>query len=144
VNISECFEKRLLRRISPDINKAKRSLEIADNKLKTAKESLNKMLYGPTIIYGYTSMFHSSRALLYKDGISAKSHYCLVLYIRENYSNEIAPYLINSLDSYRKERHETLYGLEFVVTKKDASLIIKDAEQLFSKISEILENSNKF
>lgn len=144
MNISECFEKRLLRRTSLDIDKAKRPLEIAENKLKTAKESFDKKLYGPTIIYGYTSMFHSSRALLYKDGISEKSHYCLVLYIRENYSNEIAPYLINSLDSYRKERHETLYGLEFVETKKDASLIIKDAEQLLSKVIEILENSNGF
>lgn len=139
MNIAECFEKRLLRRTEPDLNKAKRSLEIADSKLKTAKESFEKKLYGPTIIYGYTSMFHSSRALLYKDGISEKSHYCLVLYIRENYSKDIAPYLINSLDSYRKERHETLYGLEFVETKKDASLIIKDAEQLLGKVKEILK-----
>ena len=140
MNIAECFEKRLLRRTKPDPNKAKRSLEIAEKKLETAKESFEKKLYGPTIIYGYTSMFHSSRALLYKDGISEKSHYCLVLYIRENYSKDLAPYLINSLDSYRKERHETLYGLEFVETKKDASLIIKDAEQLLEKVKEILEN----
>lgn len=139
MNIAECFEKRLLRRTELDTNKAKRSLEIAESKLKTAKESFEKELYGPTIIYGYTSMFHSSRALLYKDGISEKSHFCLVLYIRENYSKDIAPYLINSLDSYRKERHETLYGLEFVETKKDASLIIKDAKQLLEKVKEILE-----
>lgn len=139
MNIAECFEKRLLRRTEPDPNKARRSLEIAKSKLKTAKESFEKELYGPTIIYGYTSMFHSSRALLYKDGISEKSHYCLVLYIRENYKKDIAPYLINSLDSYRKERHETLYGLEFIETKKDASLIIKDAGQLLEKVKEILE-----
>lgn len=138
MRISECFEKRLLRRTAPDLNKAKRSIEIAENKLKTAKEAYGKKLYGPTLIYGYTSMFHSSRALLYKDGVSEKSHYCLVLYIRENYSKDIAPYLINSLDSYRKERHETLYGLEFVETKKDASLIIKDAEQLLGIVKDIL------
>jgi len=47
-------------------------------------------------------------------------------------------YLINSLDSYRRERHETLYGLEFVETKKDASLIIKDAEQLLGTVKDIL------
>ena len=140
MNIAECFEKRLLGRTKPDTKKAMRLLEIAEKKLETAKESFEKKLYGPTIIYGYTSMFHSSRALLYKDGISEKSHYCLVLYIRENYSKDIAPYLINSLDSYRKERHETLYGLEFVETKKDASLIIKDAEQLLEKVKEILED----
>ena len=139
MNISECFEKRLLRKTKPDLSKAKRSLEIAENKLKTAKEAFDKKLFGPTIIYGYTSMFHSSRALLYKDGITEKSHYCLVLYIRNSHSKHIPPYLINSLDSYRRERHETLYGLEFIETKKDASLIIKDAKQLLEIVMKILK-----
>jgi len=139
MNIDECFKKRMLRKTVPDIKKAQRSLEIAENKLETAKKSFKKELYGPTIIYGYTSMFHSSRALLFKDGIQEKSHICLVLYIRENYEDKIPPYLINSLDSFRKERHETLYGLDFIETKKDAELSINDAEQLFDVIKKILE-----
>ena len=139
MNIEECFKKRMLRKTPPDIKKAQRSLEIAENKLETAKNSFEKELYGPTIIYGYTSMFHLSRALLYKDGIQEKSHICLVLYIRENYSNKIPPYLINSLDSFRKERHETLYGLDFIETKKDAELSIQDAEQLLNAVKKILK-----
>jgi len=139
MNIDECFKKRMLRKIAPDIKKAQRSLEIAENKLETAKNAFEKELYGPTIIYGYTAMFHSSRALLYKDGIQEKSHICLVLYIRENYKDKIPPYLINSLNSFRKERHETLYGLEFIETKEDAELSIKDAEQLFGVVKKILK-----
>jgi uncharacterized protein (UPF0332 family) len=137
MNIKECFEKRMLREIPPDPEKAKRSLEIAENKLKTAKKAFQKELYGPVIIYGYTSMFHSSRALLYRDGIQEKSHICLGIYIKEKYSEKIPPYLINSLDSFRKERHETLYGLDFIETKKDAELIIHDAEQLLKTIKKI-------
>jgi len=139
MNTDDCFKKRMLRKILPDINKAKRSIEIAENKLKVAKTAFEKELYGPTIIYGYTSMFHSSRALLYKDGIQEKSHICLVLYIREKYSDKIPPYLINSLDAFRKERHETLYGLDFIETKKDAELIIYDAEQILRVIKNILK-----
>ena len=139
MNTDECFKKRMLRKTSPDIKKAQRSLEIAENKLETAKNAFEKELYGPTIIYGYTSMFHSSRGLLYRDGIQEKSHICLVLYIRENYSNKIPPYLINSLDSFRKERHETLYGLDFIETKEDAELSIQDAEQLLSTVKKILK-----
>ena len=139
MNIDECFKKRMLRKTLPDIKKAKRSLEIAGKKLETAKNSFEKELYGPTIIYGYTSMFHSSRALLYRDGIQEKSHICLVLYIRENYSDKIPPYLVNSLDSFRKERHETLYGLDFIETKKDAELSIEDAEQLLGTVKKILK-----
>ena len=139
MNVDDCFKKRMLRKIMPDEDKAKRSLEIAENKLVTAKDSFEKELYGPAIIYGYTSMFHSSRALLYKDGIQEKSHICLVLYIRENYKDKIPPYLINSLDSFRKERHETLYGLDFIETRKDAELSIIDAEQLHNTVKNILK-----
>ena len=139
MNIEECYKNRMLRKIPQDPEKAKRSLEIGENKLKTAKESFEKELYGPTIIYGYTAMFHSSRALLYKDGIQEKSHICLALYIKENYSNKIPPYLINSLNSFRKERHESLYGLDFIETKKDAELSIHDAEQLLTTVKKILK-----
>jgi len=139
MNIEECYKKRMLRKIPHDINKAKRSTEIAEKKLDIAKKSFEKELYGPTIIYGYTSMFHSSRALLYKDGIQEKSHICLVLYIKEHYSKKIPPYLINSLDTFRKERHETLYGLDFQETKNDAELIISDAKQLLVTVKKLLE-----
>ena len=139
MNVDECFKKRMLRKTQSDIKKAKRSLEIAENQLDTAKSAFEKELYGPTIIYGYTSMFHSSRALLYKDGIQEKSHICLVLYIREKYKDKIPPYLINSLDSFRRERHETLYGLDFIETKKDAELSIIDAKNLLTTIKKILK-----
>jgi len=139
MNVDECYKKRMLRKIPPDHKKSERSLEIAENKLKTAKESFEKELYGPTIIYGYTSMFHSSRSLLYRNGVQEKNHICLAIYIKENYSKKIPPYLINSLDSFRKERHETLYGLDFVETKKDAELSIYDAEQLLETVRKILK-----
>ena len=69
MNIKDCFEKRLLRKIQPDIDKAKRSIEIAENKLETARKAFEKDMFEVCIIYSYTSMFHSARALLYKDGV---------------------------------------------------------------------------
>ena len=139
MNIEECYKNRTLRKIPQDIKKAKRSLEISESKLNIAKKAFEKELYGPTIIYGYTSMFHSSRALLYNDGIQEKSHICLVLYIKEHYSKKIPAYLINSLNSFRKERHESLYGLNFIETKNDAELCIYDAEQLLNTVKKILK-----
>jgi uncharacterized protein (UPF0332 family) len=139
MNTKDCFEKRMLRKIPKDIKKAERSLEISENKLKTAEESFNKDLFGPCLIYSYTSMFHSARALLYKDGVQEKSHICLVLYIKEFYSKKIPPYLINSLDTFRKERHETLYGLDFIETKDDAKLGITDAKKFLETVKKILK-----
>ena len=139
MNADDCFKKRMLRKIPKDIKKARRSLEISENKLKTAEEAFIKELFGPSLIYSYMSMFHSARALLYKDGVQEKSHICLVLYIKEFYSKKIPPYLINSLDNFRKERHETLYGLDFIETKEDAELGIDDAKALLENIKAILE-----
>jgi len=139
MNTKDCFKKRMLRRIPKNTEKAKRSLEISENKLKIAEESFNKKLYGPSLIYSYMSMFHSSRALLYKDGVQEKSHICLVLYIKEFYSKKIPPYLINSLDTFRKERHETLYGLDFIETKDDAELGINDSKKFLETVKKILD-----
>jgi uncharacterized protein (UPF0332 family) len=60
------------------------------------------------------------------------------LYLKEKYSKEIPPYLLQSLDSFRKEKHETLHGFDFKVDKKDAELIIKDAESFLEIVKKVI------
>lgn len=138
MRLDDCFKKRLLRNIKPDMKKSLRSLEIALDKLKTAKTAFERELFDACLIYSYTSMFHSARAILYRDGIQEKSHVCIPLYLKEKYANKISAYLIQSLDTFRKERHETLYGLDFVVSKKDAELSLNDAEAFYQEIKNII------
>ncbi len=138
MRLEECFERRLLRKIMADREKAMRSIKMAENKLKLAKQALLKEFYDACIIYAYTSMFHSARALLYKDGIQEKSHACVVLYLKEKYSSLIPFYLLQSLDAFRKERHEALYGLEYEASLRDAEIVIKDAEEFIKIVREVL------
>ena len=140
MNVDECFKKRILRKIQPDIKKAKRSIEIAENKLEIAKKSFKKELYGPTIIYGYTSMFHSSRALLFKDGIKERSHLCIVIYLKEKY-----PRLrkhANTLDFYRRSRHSVIYGLDIFIAEDQAKEAIKTAEKFIDEIRKEMKQRN--
>ena len=138
MNLEDCFEKRLLRMIEPDKEKAVQSIKMAEDKLRLAKEAMEKEFLDACIIYAYTSMFHSARALLYRDGIQEKSHLCIVLYLKEKYSGVIPYYLLHSLDAFRKERHEALYGLEYEATIRDAELAIKDADEFVKLAREIL------
>jgi len=138
MKLEECFKRRLLRKISPDDEKASQSIKMAEEKLNMAKMALEKEFFDACIIYAYTSMFHSARALLYKDGIQEKSHVCIIAYLMENYGGKIPYYLINSLDAFRRERHEALYGLEFYAGKEDASIAIKDAEEFIKVVKRIL------
>lgn len=141
MKLDDCFKKRLLRDIKPDMEKSSRSLEIAQDKLQISKTAFKKELYEACLIYGYTSMFHSARSILYRDGIQEKSHICIPLYLKEKYANKIPVYLIQSLDNFRIERHETLYGLDFETSKKDAEICIKDAEEFYKQIKKIVNEN---
>jgi len=140
MKLAECFEKRLLRRIIPDMEKAKKSLEMGKKKLEEARKALEFNLFNSCMIMAYTAMFHAARAVLYKDGIQEKSHACLITYLREKYSKELPIYLINALDAYRIERHEALYGIEFIVNREDCKIAIEDAEEFLRKIENLLQD----
>ena len=145
-NVEDCFKFRLLRKISPDIEKSRKSLELADEKLKEAKLTLrinDKInFFSWSIVNSYMVMFHSARALLYKDGIQEKSHFAVYIYLKEKYSDKISIPVINLLNIYRTERHEALYGLEFKPTKSEAEQAIKDAEDFFKEIKRALNLGN--
>ena len=137
-NTEDCFKFRLLRKIKPDKDKSKKSLEIAESRLERAKEALKINIFDFVILESYMSMFHAARALLYKDGIQEKSHYAISIYLKEKYSSKIPLPVINFLEIHRTERHEAMYGLEYKPEKKDAGLALKDAEIFIKEIKKII------
>lgn len=82
-------------------------------------------------------MFHSVRALLFKKGYREKSHYALLLAIRELYSMELEPSLVSRFEEGMGLRQEADYGLKFSET--GALDTIDGAEKLLSKAKEILK-----
>ncbi len=137
MNLDECFEKRLLRITRPDRLKSNKALEMSDRAMKQAEKLMEHGFYEQVILYSYTGMFQGARALLFKDGITEKSHYCVIEYLKHNYvqSGKLNQSHIHWLDTYRIERHETLYGLEnIVVNKNDASEAVKSAANFLNEI----------
>ena len=72
--VEDCFRYRLLRKISSDKEKSARSVEVAIERMKRARQAVGFKLWEYVIMEGYMAMFHISRAVLYKDGIQEKSH----------------------------------------------------------------------
>ena len=139
MNVKECFEKGLLKKESPNIQKAKRSIEISQDKLSSAKRLLDIKEYEMTLIAAYSSMFHSSRALLFKDGIREKSHYGLYIYIKEKYQRKLGLRFVNELNTMRLERHDVFYGLEKTGIKEiEAENIAATAKEYLEKIEKLL------
>lgn len=139
MRLNACFRKRLLRRERPDVEKSRRSIEVAQAKLNAAEQAFSHGLLDATVVLAYTTMFHAARAILFKDGIIEKSHVCLIAYLREKYVNtgRLSGALINTLDAIRIDRHETLYGLETESSENDARYCLKKASEFLSTVSRI-------
>lgn len=137
-NVDDCFRFRLLRKIKPDEEKSKKSIEIAKARIEKAKEAIKLKVFEFAILEAYMAMFHAARALLYKEGIQEKSHFAVFVYLKEKYSNKIPLYIINFLNIHRIERHEAMYGLEYKPEKEDAIIALEDAKIFVKEIEKLL------
>jgi len=140
MKVSECFQKRLLRRTKSDLLKVTKALEMAKLKRKRASDLIKNDFFEESIVSSYTSMFQAARALLFHDGIVEKSHVCVVAYLKKYYSSELGQDKINWLDTYRMERHESFYGLEKTnIDEYEAEDALEKSEKFLISVQQILK-----
>jgi len=142
LTIDECFRERMLRKESPDTEKAINSVRMSEDKLSKAKESLEKGIPDAAIIFAYSSMFHASRSLLFRDGVTERSHICIILYLRENYvkTGKLEQSFVNSLNTLRMERHNEFYGLAVrEVSEQEASDALDEALGFLDAVKRLLK-----
>ena len=144
MTIEECIRKGLLRRarVSPDVIRIE--LSLAQSNLEEAR-SLNRLNHpNAAVIFIYTSMFHSARSLLYKDGYTERSHACLILYLIENYvrRGKVEARFVNVLDSLKSERHQTLYGTPKAYKMEAVNELIDTADEFLNSVRELSSKKN--
>lgn len=79
----ECLKKSKLKPFSRGRALAAKELETAQSDLDSAEKTFSDSNYKWATIQIYYSMFHAARALIYSQGLRERSHYCLVIAIRE-------------------------------------------------------------
>ena len=139
MKLQDCFKEGLLRKTKPSKQYATKSLETSLIYIQNAKDNLKMKNNNLVIFCSYTAMFHSARALLFKDGIKERSHLCIVSYIRETYPR--LRRLSNQLDAYRRNRHNTLYALDFLISEYEAQQAIEDAELFYKQIKTQIDDN---
>ena len=132
MKLAECFQKGLLKRTAPDMENSARSLKLSMNNIEDAVENLSIHRYRVVAILSYTAMFHAARAILFMDGIKERSHECIPVYLKEKYPE--LETLANILDSYRRFRHDAIYGLDFVMDEEEAQAALGSAKEFLEKI----------
>ena len=117
-------------------------MELAYKDLERANKLMESKFYMESRLLSYTGMFQAARALLFKDGIFERSHFCVVEYLRENYVKKhiLDMSYVNWLDTLRTIRHESLYGLEIVEeNSEDAEDALDKASKFIDKVAGILK-----
>ncbi|MFQ6065500.1 MAG: HEPN domain-containing protein [Candidatus Bathyarchaeia archaeon] len=130
------LKERRLVKIQPDKKLILKEIQGAKDDLKTAKRSLQDGNFKWATIQGYYSMFHSARALLYSKGFREKSHYALLVAIRELFRNDTDRSLIQGFEDAMHLREAADYGLTF--SEEGALDVIETAKNFLFEAQKIL------
>ena len=105
--------------------------------IEDAEENLRIRRYRVVVVSSYTAMFHAARAILFGDGIKERSHKCIPIYIKESYPK--LERMANTLDSYRRFRHNAIYGLDLTLDETEAGAALDSARELLQEVRKIME-----
>ena len=130
------IEEGRLTRIEIDRKLILKEVEGATSDLEEAKDSLRRKNFKWATVQGYYLMFHSARALLYSKGFREKSHYALLVALRELFKNELAPEILRDFDEAMNLREEADYGLVF--SEEASTRIVTNATKFLERTREIL------
>jgi len=129
--------ERRLTKIKSDRKLVLKEMKGAESDLQTARKSLQNGNFKWATIQGYYSIFHAARALLYSKGFREKSHYALLVAIRELFRDELDLPLIQGFEDAMNLRQTADYGLTF--SEEGAIDVINTAEKFLLKTREMLK-----
>ena len=137
-DFERCIKERRLVKIKPSKEMIQKELESAEYDLERARNSLDQEDFKWTAIQSYYSMFHAAKALVLKKGYREKSHFCLIIALRELYikENKIETEMVENFELCMNLRHEADYGLTY--HQESAETALKYAENFLNTALKLL------
>ncbi|MEM2137506.1 MAG: HEPN domain-containing protein [Candidatus Anstonellaceae archaeon] len=127
------LQGRLLKDIPKSADRAKKSLEAAEEYLKEAKAAVSVGANAVGVMGAYSCAFHAARAVLFLDGVAERSHVAVYEYLREKHP-ELGSGQVSAFSLYRKMRHSVAYGLAIKVKDGDGKEVLTFAEEFFENV----------
>ena len=137
MNFKDCLSKGFIRKDKSAPERVKKSLEIAERFLSSAKKNIEIEELEMSEIASYNSIFHSARSLLFKKEYTERSHICVILALKELYKNnhELID-LLNTFDKIRISRHNIQYG-GILIDIEEAEFVYEFAKQFLEETKKI-------
>jgi len=139
--LSDCFERRLLTNTGPSTGLARKSLRQAEIFLVDAVDLINIGKDRMATIALYNAFFHTARALLFRDGIKERSHFCIARYVEEKYVRNglLNADFLSYLDALRDARHETQYSLDVISLEIDMGAAVGICREFMKAMEGLIE-----
>ena len=117
----------------------------AEHFLEEADKLIDLEMKDMTYIALYNASFHAARALLFRDGVKERSHYCVCKYIEEKYqiSELITMQQSIILDSLRTKRNDIQYSLEQPELEENMDELFEEVSSFIERVKELLVKSEK-
>ena len=134
-----CLKERRLLKIELSYRMIEKELEGAKYDLMRGEESLHDGDYKWSSIQAYYSMFHTAKALVLKRGYREKSHYCLLIALKELYVNtgELEQEFADNFEMSMDIRHEAEYALTY--DEDSAKIAIENARRFLHRTQTLLK-----
>lgn len=138
--LDECYERGLLRKVAASNDKATQSLAQALEWVNEAGYDCDAGSLRSALMAAYMGYFHAARAVLFRDGIREKSHYCIGVYL-ESYRERgmLEDEWVLQFDRMRGLRQNDQYGLDARPTREEAHQAVADAGKFIQRIELLLK-----
>ena len=128
--------------MEPSLTKSEQSLLQARDWLSEAEKNLEAEALRSAISSAYLAVFHSARAVLFRDGVREKSHYCIGLYLQRYVEDGILeedwPMFF---DRIRSVRHADQYSFMALPTEEEVQASIDLAERFIERMERLLKET---
>jgi uncharacterized protein (UPF0332 family) len=138
--IDECYERGLLRKVTASRDKAIQSLVQAREWVTEAGYDSDAGSLRSALMAAYMGYFHAARALLYRDGVREKSHYCIGVYL-ESYHEKglLEDEWVLQFNRMRGMRQNDQYSLDARPTLEEVRQAVDDAGKFIGRMEQLVK-----
>jgi uncharacterized protein (UPF0332 family) len=138
MNIDKCLKEGYLIKIkSNQKDLIKKEMKEAQYDLEKAKESFEEEDFKWCIVKAYYSMFHISKALLFKLGYKEKKHFAVGIVLEElNKDGKLEIEYVNNFKAALSSREDADY--HYIYSKDNAKYILESTEEFIDRILRLI------
>ena len=138
MEIDECLEKGFLRKIKPAEDIIEKEVNEGNYDFIKAQKAFDDGDYKWGIVKAYYSMFHYSRAILFKSGLREKKHFAISIVLENmNKKGKLESKYVNDFNAAISAREDADY--HYIYSKEKAQYSLSIAKEFNKKMLELLK-----